>query len=47
MVTIVVAQMRDNLPLEPCLFSVFILKTIDALPTMDNTFQINRRSFFA
>ena len=45
MVTIVVAQMRNNLPLEPCLFSVFILKTLDALPTIGNTFQINCRFF--
>ena len=37
MVKIVIAQMRDNLALEPCLFSVLILKTMYTLNGMDNT----------
>ena len=36
-VNIVVAQMRDNLALEPCLFVTMILKTVYTLAGMDNT----------
>ena len=36
MVKIVIAQVRDNLALEPCLFSVLILKTMYTLNGMDN-----------
>ena len=36
-VNIVVAQMRDNLALEPCLFLTSILKTVYTLIGMDNT----------